>query len=106
MGEPGRKGNRGADGAVGAQGPPGDAGNSQCGLGTTTGKQMCCGEVCLIGLACLKGDERERGWWCMCVYTVHVCVHTPFARVALFVYTHTHTHTHAHTHGKCTGGRE
>jgi len=45
MGERGPKGNNGARGAPGDRGPPGEPGKSQCGLATTTGKQMCCGEV-------------------------------------------------------------
>jgi len=45
MGARGPKGNDGSRGAPGDRGPPGDPGKSQCGLATTTGKQMCCGEV-------------------------------------------------------------
>ena len=45
MGARGAKGNDGSRGAPGDRGPPGEPGKSQCGLATTTGKQMCCGEV-------------------------------------------------------------
>ena len=44
-GPPGQAGNDGARGPPGPQGTPGEAGKSQCGLATTTGKQMCCGSV-------------------------------------------------------------